>query len=348
MSNRKQIKNKVGSSVYDFAIGWIVGLFRLCIELGKERKHKKRLRHKGHIYTKCQVIPPDVYRRPDPLIYDQYYLMSLGYGVSWDNPDIQLFNIEVNGQLTPISSNDLRPDTIYEVNATIHNGSTNAPAIGLRVDFSYLSFGIGTISNPIGTTTVDLDVRGGPNEPAIAKMNWKTPSIPGHYCLQVKLVWADDANPDNNLGQENTNVGISHSPAVFEFPVRNDNTINEIITLIADSYSIITSINCKDVNIDRFKEDLDWNNLSESERLDAMERWCQNIASPHNIQNFPIPNGWTVDISPQNFSLGPGDEQLVLVTVTPPNTFSGTQAININAYVAGNVLIGGVTLYVVK
>jgi hypothetical protein len=32
-----------------------------------------------------------ILKRPDPMIYSQYWLMKRGLSVTWDNPDIQLF-----------------------------------------------------------------------------------------------------------------------------------------------------------------------------------------------------------------------------------------------------------------
>ena len=102
----------------------------------------------------CQKIPPHIYRRPDPMIYDQRYLMSQGLAVTWINPDV---TIELGG--VPVDPSSLTPDTTYDVVARIWNGSTNAPAIGLPVNFSYLSFGVGTQQNPIGQTKVNLGER---------------------------------------------------------------------------------------------------------------------------------------------------------------------------------------------
>ena len=87
----------------------------------------------------CVKVPAPVYRRPDPLIYSQRYLMSQGLAVTWDNPDIQLFQAGV-----PVPSHTLAPATEYEIVARIWNGSTDAPAVNLPVRFSYLTFGIGT------------------------------------------------------------------------------------------------------------------------------------------------------------------------------------------------------------
>ena len=49
----------------------------------------------------CLPLPDDVYRRPDPCIYAQYYLMSQGFAVTWDNPDIWLQLRRQSEKLTP-------------------------------------------------------------------------------------------------------------------------------------------------------------------------------------------------------------------------------------------------------
>ena len=40
---------------------------------------------------RCVPINHPAFFRPDPLIYDEYYLTGLGLAVTWDNPDIQLY-----------------------------------------------------------------------------------------------------------------------------------------------------------------------------------------------------------------------------------------------------------------
>src|SRR5207237_1437355 len=136
----------------------------------------------------CLFIPPKIYRRPDPLIYDQYYLMAQGLAVTWDNPDIQLYDKIGN----PVSSIALVAGQPYTVRARIWNGSLDAPAVNMPVRFSYLEFGIGTINHLLGETTVDLPVKGAAGCPAYADMPWTPPSA-GHFCLQVELAWDDDA-----------------------------------------------------------------------------------------------------------------------------------------------------------
>src|SRR3954463_14533378 len=34
------------------------------------------------------TVPTWAYRKPDPLLYSQTYLASLGFAVTWDNPDV--------------------------------------------------------------------------------------------------------------------------------------------------------------------------------------------------------------------------------------------------------------------
>src|ERR1043165_3919071 len=143
--------------------------------------------------------------------------MSMGLAVTWDNPDIQLFRGGV-----PVSPSDLQPATDYEVRIKVWNGSYDAPAIGLTVELSFLSFGIGLTSTAVGSDTIDLGPKVSATAPAFASITWKTPPTPGHYCLQARLVWPDDANPSNNMGQKNTQVVQAHSPAVVDFAVRND------------------------------------------------------------------------------------------------------------------------------
>lgn len=59
------------------------------------------------------------------------------------------------------------------------------------------------------------------------------------------------------------------------------------------------------------------------------------------------PPDWAVAFGPEMPTLAHGDEVDVTVTVKPPDTFTGRQAINVNAFDDFG-LAGGVTLYVEK
>ena len=151
--------------------------------------------------------------RPFPVL--AAYLISLGLPVTWDNPDIFIYQ----GNTLVISI--LHANTTYTVVARIWNNSPDVPVINLKVNFWYLSFGMGTQSNPIDVTAVDLAAKGLPGCPAFAYMAWTTPPTLGHYCLQVLLEPPDDSNWLNNLGQRNTDVTQPQSPALFTFAVGN-------------------------------------------------------------------------------------------------------------------------------
>jgi hypothetical protein len=287
---------------------------RLC------RRSKLSERERRRSPDRCVPINDPAFKRPDPLIYSQFYLMSLGFGVSWDNPDIQLFRGGV-----PVPSSDLKADTDYEVIARVWNNSTEAPVARLPVRFSYLSFGAGIVSQAIGLDEVNLGVKGGPNHPAFAKATWHTPPLPGHYCIQVLLEWLDDANPRNNLGNENTNVGKLSSPASFTFTLGNPTKERLEYRFETDAYRIPPRDPC------RGAED------PPVSRREAMAR--------HNRSNFPLPNGWSVVFSPAAPALPPGAEETIAATVNAPDGFVGTQAINVHAFNRYG-LAGGVTLYV--
>jgi len=278
----------------------------------------------GHPPSKGIHLPPHTYKRPDPMIYSQYYLMSKGIAVTWDNPDIQLFD-----GLSPVSSSNIGTSKKYSIRARIWNGSVDAPVVNMLVRFYYLSFGIGTIKNYIGETFVDVPVKGAIGLPAVAEHAWTTPATAGHYCIQVELLWPDDANPDNNLGQENINVKKLTSPASFQFTLRNGSRFERRLTFKADSYERPTRQPCGD-------------GPPEAPPRGNIEA---DPFARHRLRNHPVPLGWHIDFQPGDvIGLGPEEEVLVTVKVTPPDGFAGRQAINVNAF-DGNDLVGGVTLY---
>lgn len=288
------------------------------IERWYKRKNLPGRQGKASPYH-CVPVNHPALVHPDPLIYDQYDLVSRGYAVSWDNPDIQLMQ---GG--AAVSSSNLKPDTVYDVVARIWNGSTDAPVVNMPVDFSYLSFGIGTKSSiPETVVLPELGVKGGPNCPAFVTWHWKTPAAPGHYCIQVRLRPFDDKNFANNLGQENTNVGTAHSPADLVFALRNAGDVRHAYRFQVDSYVIPAPPPCQ--------------SGTKHQRGDA---------GRHDASKFPVPPGWTIAFNPVEPILGPGDQIDVHAVVTPPAAFSGTQAFNVNAFTENMDFAGGVTLYV--
>jgi hypothetical protein len=268
------------------------------------------------------------------LIYDQQYLQSLGLAVTWDNPDIHLERADQPG--VPVDSHKLEPGTKYIVIARIWNGSNYAPAIHMPVRFSYLEFGIGTVKHPIGETSADVPVRGANGCPAFASVVWKTPEQAGHYCIQAELNPLDDKgriedeNPDNNLGQHNTDVRQLNSPrAMFAATVRNATTWRQALRFEVDSYEIPRREPCDPREPPRAQDD------------GAHER---DVRERHSPARHPVPEGWQVRVQPEGLSLEPDAQADLTVEVLAPADFKGRQAFNVNAYDRG-VLTGGVTLY---
>ncbi|HEX8110738.1 MAG TPA: hypothetical protein VF516_23565 [Kofleriaceae bacterium] len=330
---------------------FVIFLFLIMMLLIRIRRRKRRARRPGMRNRKessrpCATVTPQVYRRPDPMIYDQYYLMKQGIAVTWDNPDIHL---ELGGVTVP--SESLLPSTTYDVVARIWNGSTDAPAVNMPVRFSYLTFGIGQKQVPIGETLVNLPVKGAPGCPSFARVKWTTPSVAGHYCLQVELVWSDDANPGNNLGQENTNVKALNSPrAKFTFPVANDTGRDQILVLEADTYAVPARRPCRDQELDR-QPDANPERQKPRSPADEIARRQRDAQALHDRRAYPVPTGWRVDIEPRELVLAPGAEQEVTVDITAIDGYVGRQVLNVHAFDVSvdrdhRRLVGGVTLYV--
>ena len=100
------------------AYGWLVALIdfiRRLIERIKERCVKEKIPHPfKDAAGSCFTVAHPAFRRPDPCIYSQSYLMKLGLPVTWDNPDIILRR---NGVIVP--EHDLQPGTLYEIEADL-------------------------------------------------------------------------------------------------------------------------------------------------------------------------------------------------------------------------------------
>lgn len=318
--------------------------------------HNEKHRNPSH----CAPIKRPELNRPDPLIYSQSYLMKLGFAVTWDNPDITLQ--KVVGPLDPnappnpaltVPSSSLEADTEYDVVARIWNSSTSAPVVGLGVKFTQHGFGIGVAQQGIGSATANLGVKGGAGCPAYARTRWKTPKKKGHYCLQVLLEWFDDLNPANNLGQENTNVGMAQSPAKFTFALGNQQRERQTFRFEADAFAITAPGTCDIEDIRRRQENRD---------QDRREREARNapvtagrpetfvvidVPKEQTRASHPLPEGWKIEFDPSEPTLAPKDEIEVKVTITPPDSFTGRQPVNVNAFDAFG-FVGGVTFQVEK
>lgn len=312
------------------AYGWFVHLVRLLVRFWRALKGMCRYLRQGGAtkggLDRCTRIDNPAFHRPDPCIYDQYYLASLGLAVTWDNPDIALLR---NG--VPVTETQLLPNTQYTITANIWNNSYEAPVVGMPVQFSFLSFGVATTSTPITTTIVDVGVKGGPGQPAVAAVSWITPPTPGHYCIQVQFECFDDANPNNNLGQNNVQVVPATSPASFSFALRNDTDGEKRYTFDFDTYTIPALAPCPATPVGR---------ISRTERL-------RELRARNDRASFPVPAGWTVDVSPDTVTLAAGEEHDIAVEITPTATFHGQQPFNVTVSHQDGYA-GGVSILVTK
>jgi hypothetical protein len=328
MRGRGFLAGMVLELVRALAYGWALALLELARGLWEKLRSKcarKRLPHPDrHATETCAAIVHPAFRRPDPCIYSQAYLASLGLPVTWDNPDIVL---RLNGVVVP--EHDLQPATEYEIEATIYNNSYTAPALGLTIEFSYLTFGIGAAAHPIGATAVSVGVKGGPGHPARTAIKWTTPPAPGHYCIQAKIVTVEDANPQNNLGQNNVDVADAHSPAAFTFRLRNGAGRERGFRFTTDTYKLLDPPDCGAKTFPR----------------EPRSARIKRVVARHKAQDFSVPAGWTVAITPDAVALAADAEIDIAVAITPPAGFVGEKTFNVKAF-ADAAFAGGVTLTV--
>lgn len=302
--------------------GWLLALIELVRRFlaWLRRRPQRRVNEQGS-RAHCVPVNHPAMRRPDPLIYDQYYLMGLGLAVTWDNPDIDIMlGTDV------VAGCDLIANTDYEVRVRVWNASKTAFVVKMPVHLSYLSFGIGTESHPIATRKVSVGVLGSAGDPGFVSFPWRTPPEAGHYCLQALLDPADDANFGNNLGQKNTDVAVAHSPAEFSFELRNASRRHHRYRFGVDAYVIPRPSPCDD----------------------GPARGREARLARHHPSAHPVPTGWSIDVNPEQPSLAPGDALTVSVLATPPPGWTGTQPLNVTAYDDTDTAAGGVTLTVTR
>lgn len=287
--------------------GWLLALLvllRALLSLLRRREGTNDDEHeRKRARTRCVPIDEPAFKRPDPLVYDQYYLIDRGINVTWDNPDFGIFQGGV-----PVPSHTLSPDTAYDVVVRVWNASIDCPAALMPVHLSYMSFGVGTTTHPIGTDKIDVGVIGSANNPAFARFKWRTPPAAGHYCLQARLDPVADREWGNNLGQHNTDVVAAHSPAHFDFLLRNAVTVRRQFGFTVDAYELGPVEPCR------------------HRPGDDRERQARHTR-PH-----PLPTGWSVDIVPSTPTLDPDEEVPIKVTVTPPSSWTGRQTVNVQTH----------------
>src|SRR5262249_32927233 len=140
--------------------------------------------------------------------------------------------------------------------------------------------------------------------------------------------------PDNNLGQENTNVVHAHSAAATTFRLRNDTRERQRYRFQVDTYVLPRRAPCDQAESPRRRE-----------RHRRRPGFIEQIPVQHDPARYPVPRGWSVTLTPESPVLEPGEEITIGVEIEPPAAFTGRQAFNINAATQRGVA-GGVTIYV--
>lgn len=162
----------------------------------------------------CVRLPGRVTNKPDPCIYSQFMLMQLELPVTWDNPDVRILSGGAE-----VDSYSLVADTAYDLENTVHNSSRTEPAPGTQVHVRWVEFGAGgQVRHPIASVPTNVPVWPGTS---IVHVAWRTPAVPGHYCIEVEVAHPADGNPANNRGWNNTQVRAASSPITEAIRVFN-------------------------------------------------------------------------------------------------------------------------------
>jgi hypothetical protein len=325
---------------------------------------------------KCGEIPPNVKRKPDPCLYDQFYLLSLGYSVTWDNPDIWITLPDG----TPVNSYDLVADADYIVNAQIHDASFD-PALATQVRCLYRPWSFNSPDripielNPDGTERIVI-LHIPPWSQRIAQFHWHTPTTAGHFCLQAECYHPDDKNPNNNLGQENTQVVGGQAGQMIHAEAFLFNRVETArrVRIEADQYRIPEGkIELKlatrtlplrektpfdglyNLLLRRdAREGIKTQNGSAPVWISYAYRGWEQLKKGNSRKEFPIRPPWEVKVNGTNVDEGKiaelnlGPKQRVTISIDaqiPAGAAVGTrQTLNLNAYAENGKVLGGVTL----
>jgi hypothetical protein len=136
------------------------------------------------------------------------------------------------------------------------------------------------------------------------------------------------------MGQNNVQIVSPHSPATFQFKLRNHTAKVNKYRFEVDTYSLPATKTCEP--------------KKNNEKKQTGAQKLEELKKIHNRDLFKIPADWAVAYTPENPILEPEEEIDIVVHITPPNSFIGKMPFNINAYYNKNDFAGGVTLYVKK
>lgn len=328
---------------------------------------------------RCGQVPEHVKRKPDPCLYSQFYLRAQGLSVTWDNPDIWI----TLPDSSPVDSGSLVADTDYIVHVRIHDASFD-PALATEVRCFYRPWSFNSPdrvpleTNPDGTEKVVL-LHIAPWSSEVAQFKWHTPDVAAaHYCIQAECRHPDDKNPNNNLGQENTNVrkaepGQTASAAAL---LVNRDQVPHAFRIEVDRYEIPegrATLDLKTANIplrrrrqvDLLHRSLPTYDLRER-RLKSQTAYAPTVTryaytgwdairKGSRVGMHPVEPPWNVQVDGQpleagrvTVALGPGESQNVELSVRVPADAAPGSVHRFNwfAFNSRGKPIGGVTFVI--
>jgi hypothetical protein len=223
----------------------------------------------------------------------------------------------------------LLSNTEYKIEIDVHNSSVSKAALDTVARIYWIEFGVGgavAARHLIDERRVDVPVRGNPGEPVTIDTKWRTPTAPGHYCIEVELSHPTDGNAGNNRGWNNT-VVVDAAPG-------------ETATLAIPVFNAFPTGGYRDA---RFREQVSQVQLTlDSYHLETPERW-----TPADVEAAfaPVEAAWNAALDETVVDLAPGTgPRAVNLQVTVPGnaTVGGHRVFNVSGTVAGRP-IGGVT-----
>jgi heme/copper-type cytochrome/quinol oxidase subunit 2 len=331
-----------GTLVVVFIVLMLLFVASYVVYKYRRKKDHERYRRGYQKDEHCLPIPPKYWKKPDPFLYDQFFLMAQGLEVTWDNPDIW---IEQGGS---VIVGDLTPNTEYDVVARIWNASFEAPAFNVMVKFYQRDYGAGAVPQFIGATNIPVvQVRGLP--PSETRLKWRPPPTGGHYCILVRIVCPDDANPFNNEGQKNLTVRNASAGAAldFVFPIHNPFDRPISFRLRAAMYRLPGSpaaartdtLATRDetrVRPGNGLNDITFRPLARQAEIKALET--------NGYGNFPLPGEWAANFSGTVVVPSGGAESVHLHLALPAGLAAGAYPVSMYAETAeGAQPYGGVT-----
>ncbi len=216
------------------------------------------------------------------------------------------------------------------------------------VKFYQRDYGAGAVPQFIGATNIPVvQVRGLP--PTETRLKWKTPPTGGHYCILVRIVCPDDANPFNNEGQKNLTVrnAIAGTALDYVFPIHNPFDRPISFRLRAALYrlpvrhteaSTDTPLTRGDSKIApvNYLNDITFRPLASQAATRALES--------NRYGNFPLPQEWAPNFPETVVVPSGGSESVHLHLALPAGLAAGAYPVSIYAETTeGGQPYGGVT-----